>query len=241
MIYRHIQPLGGFALCGPTDSLAGDFKVALAGPLTHIPQLFFWWMIYLLVKYDFTMDATPEPTGIWPPYSLYLKTMSSSAGGFFQVLAGEAVWLNIILFCFNLLIPAYPLDGGRVFAAGLILKLKVEPIKAAFVTYMSAMVISIAMVIYGVVSIFIGGLYGLYFGLVGLWVFFQSWELRNDVNAGDMTKHPIFGRECYRAQPASRSLGPLHDRAASPSNGGDLAMAEDQERPEIPVDEGVMA
>lgn len=226
-----LWPLGGFAQCGPTETLSGELKVALAGPLTHIPQMFFWWMIYLLVKYEF--DMTGRVTGIWPPYAIFMTTMKTGAAGFFQVLAGEAVWLNIILFCFNLLIPAYPLDGGRVYAAGLILKLGVEPLKAAFVTAMTAIVISMAMVAYAIVAIFTGGFgFALYFGLVGLYVFYESYELRNAVKRDDLKNHPIFGGKCYQSGGGD---------TASSSAGGDMTMAEVSAPADIPAEEGVMA
>eukprot|EP00984_Skeletonema_dohrnii_P026017 scaffold15281_cov109-Skeletonema_dohrnii-CCMP3373.AAC.2 len=226
------QPLGGFALCGPTESLSGELKVALAGPLTHIPQMFFWWMIYLLVKYEF--DMTGNVTGIWPSFSIFLKTMSTGPAGFFQVLAGEAVWLNIILCGFNLCIPAYPLDGGRVFAAALMLKLKVEPLKAAFVTAMTAMAISAFMVAYAIVRLFTGGAsFSLYLGLVGLYVFHESFELNSAVKRNDLKNHPIFGGKVYQSGGANS--------ASSSSDGGDLTMAEVSAPADIPAEEGVMA
>lgn len=225
-----LWPLGGFALCGPTDSLSKEMKVAIAGPLTHIPQMLFWWMIYLLVKYEF--DMAGNETAIWPSFSIFLKTMSSGPAGFFQVLAGEAVWLNIILFAFNLCIPAYPLDGGRVYAAALILKLKVEPSKAAFVTAMTGMVISLAMVSYGIVRLFTGGAgFSLYMALVGLYVFYESYLLNNAVKRDDLKNHPIFGGECYQSGGATDSRSP----------GGDLTMAEVSAPADIPAEEGVMA
>jgi len=225
-----LWPLGGFALCGPTDSLAGEMKVALAGPLTHIPQTMFWWMIYLLVKYEF--DMAGQATTLWPSFSIFLKTMSSGPAGFFQVLAGEAVWLNIILCGFNLCIPAYPLDGGRVYAAGLMLKLKMEPLKAAFVTAMTAFVIASVMVVYGVVRIFTGGAgFSLYLALVGLYVLGESFGLYKAVQSNDLKNHPIFGRECFKSGAA----------AASSSTDGDLTMAEVSAPADIPAEEGVMA
>lgn len=39
-----LWPLGGFALCGPTESLGGDLKVSLAGPMTHVPMGLIWWV-----------------------------------------------------------------------------------------------------------------------------------------------------------------------------------------------------
>ena len=39
-----VWPLGGFAVCGPTEGgLGGDLKVAAMGPLMHIPMGLSWW------------------------------------------------------------------------------------------------------------------------------------------------------------------------------------------------------
>ena len=43
-----LWPLGGFALCGPTEALSGDLKVALAGPLMHVPMGLLWWVSIIL-------------------------------------------------------------------------------------------------------------------------------------------------------------------------------------------------
>jgi hypothetical protein len=82
--------------------------------------------------------------------------------GFFQELVGDAVWLN-----------------------KLVLKLGVEPLKAAVdPTIVFAKVMSFAMVAYAIVSIFTGGR-GLFaamcFGLVGLQIFFGMNELKEAV------------------------------------------------------------
>ena len=68
-----LWPLGGFALCGPTDALSGDLKVALAGPITHVPMGFLWWVIYAGVAGD--------EHGWWPSSTIYLDVLSSSAAG----------------------------------------------------------------------------------------------------------------------------------------------------------------
>lgn len=189
-------------------------------------------MIYLLVKYEF--DMAGNETAIWPSFSIFLKTMSTGPAGFFQVLAGEAVWLNIILFAFNLCIPAYPLDGGRVYAAALILKLKVQPSKAAFVTAMTGMIISLTMVVYGVVRLFSGGAgFSLYMALAGLYMFYESYLLHTDVKRDNLKNHPIFSRECYQSGGATDS--------SSSSPGGDLTMAEVAPPADIPVEQGEMA
>lgn len=69
-----LWPLGGFAFCGPTDDfLLGDLKVAIAGPMTHVPMALLWWGIYVAVK--------GEGFGMWPNYMIYLDTLSSSPAG----------------------------------------------------------------------------------------------------------------------------------------------------------------
>ena len=95
-----LWPLGGFAICGPVELLSGDLKVALAGPATHIAMILLWWVIYLLTK--------GGEEGLWPLDTIYLDILSTPAG-FFEMLSSQALYMNIILFCFNLLIPAYPL------------------------------------------------------------------------------------------------------------------------------------
>ena len=128
----------------------------------------------------------------------------------------------------------YPLDGGRMYAAGLILKLKMDPMKAAFVTAMTAFVIASAMVGFGIVRIFTGGAgFSLYLALVGLYVLGESFELHKAVKNKDLKNHPIFGREIYKSGGGAATT--------SSSTGGDLTMAEVSAPADIPAEEGVMA
>ncbi len=68
-----LWPLGGLAVCGPTDGLVGDLKVALAGPLTHLPMGFVWWCVYAA--------ASGGKRGWWPSYVIYLNVISGGAAG----------------------------------------------------------------------------------------------------------------------------------------------------------------
>lgn len=94
---------------------------------------------------------------------------------------------------------AYPLDGGRIYAASLILFLKLGPLKAAIVTAVTAMLLSAAMVAYAVISFLmdIGGS-GLLLGLIGIFIFSNSYDLFASARRNDLGDHPIFGRQCYR-------------------------------------------
>lgn len=186
-----LWPLGGFALCGPTEGLVGDLKVALAGPITHVPMGLIWWAIYV--------GTTGGKMGLWPSFTIYLDVLSSGAAGFFEILAAQGLYLNIILLCFNLFIPAYPLDGGRIYAAILILVFKMKSQLAARVTAVTAMLLSAVMIAYAIVRWFQGtGGSFLLLGLVGVYVFYQGHELWTAARRDELGGHPIFGRECYK-------------------------------------------
>lgn len=195
-----LWPLGGFALCGPTDALIGDLKVALAGPMTHVPMGVIWWAIYA--------GVTDGKHGLWPSHTVYLDVLSDGAAGFFEILSAQAVWLNLYLLAFNLFLPAYPLDGGRIYAASLILVFKMKSQTAAKVTAMTAMIIAFCMIGYAIVTFLsrtAGS--GLLLGLVGVFVFFQSWELWTAAKRNDLNDHPIFGRQCYQSSSSGGTTG----------------------------------
>ena len=58
--------------------------------------------------------------------------------------------LNLYLMAFNLLLPAYPLDGGRIFADAMVL-CRVPVRVAAYITAGLAVAIAVALIAWGVV------------------------------------------------------------------------------------------
>lgn len=93
-----LWPLGGFAVCGPTEGgLGSDLKVAFMGPAMHIPMGLIWWGLWV--------GLTAGEKGLWPSWIISLPVISSSAGGFIASISSEAFYFNLMLFCFNLLIP----------------------------------------------------------------------------------------------------------------------------------------
>ena len=94
-----LWPLGGLAYIGHSGDAKDDLIVSIAGPLTHIPQALLW----------------------------YGLSQAFTRGTFMDMLCVQALWLNISLMLFNLFIPCYPLDGGRIFAASLqLMKVRVD-------------------------------------------------------------------------------------------------------------------
>lgn len=89
------------------------------------------------------------------------------------------------MFCFNLLLPAYPLDGGRILA-DLLLSCGVPSRAAAIVTLCVATPIALGIVLYGVYTVAIMTI------AVGVWVLFQNFNLAMLVRNGQVEQHPSF-------------------------------------------------
>jgi len=91
------------------------------------------------------------------------------------------------------------LDGGRIYAASLMLVLKLKGQTAAKVTAITAMLISSGMIIYAVLSMLSKSAGSeLLLGFVGAYVLHQSYELWTAAQRDALDSHPIFGRDCYQ-------------------------------------------
>ncbi len=101
-----LLPIGGIGLADPNPplgeahpgSLAREVRVAIAGPLVNM---------FLAGVTGLVLVAMGPATSLW---SLPLVSADALGRSFF--------WINLFLFAVNLL-PAFPLDGGRVLRAWL--------------------------------------------------------------------------------------------------------------------------
>jgi Zn-dependent protease len=93
-----LSPIGGIAfLVGMPRSPWAEFVIALAGPLVNLTFAgIFWGLDWGLVR-----------AGLWDEESNFLGYLLQSV-----------IQINLILFAFNL-IPAFPMDGGRILRAAL--------------------------------------------------------------------------------------------------------------------------
>jgi Zn-dependent protease len=132
---------GGYVLLLPNkgDGILNDFWVFLACPSTHIPMAAIWVALYCTVASPFSFNLFR---------GLALGDLNTIKG-FFSYLFQQSIFQNAALLAFNVIVPAYPLDGGRCLAA-LLVKCGVQVLPARIITIMTA-----------VVSVCVAGIYGL--------------------------------------------------------------------------------
>jgi len=195
-----LWPLGGYTFCdglstlstgdestGTRGDLKDDIKIALGGVLMHIPMSLFWFAIYAAINEGDVSDFT---------FRRYL-TVISSLHGFLSTLCEQACLLNILLFWFNVFLPAFPLDGSRLMTTSMLL-MGVALNKAALLTWFVLLFISMALFIWSVVSFIDGvGITGLLSVFVALFVWAECYQLYSSIVGGKLREHPLFGRDCY--------------------------------------------
>lgn len=147
-----------------------EFYMALAGPLASIALGFFFWLILLVGRYR---DWPVAVSGVFH----YLRT------------------INFILAGFNLL-PAYPLDGGRILRAGL-WKWKNSVRWATQIASRIGSGFGIALVVLGFISIIRGAFVG------GMWWILIGFFLRN---ASRMSYQKLLMTETLKGEPVSRFM-----------------------------------
>lgn len=99
-----LWPLGGLAYVGGSGSARNEVAIAFAGPLAS----------FLLAGLCFTLvliSGHPLDATLIDPFSGWGQLFGA---GFLTALAIDLFKLNLILGLFNLCIPAFPLDGGRI-------------------------------------------------------------------------------------------------------------------------------
>lgn len=137
-------PLGGLAYCRPPDRWTAHLWTVIGGPLVN----FVFAVIFALIL-GFTVGvwwgvAIPNPMGLprdgpwWDHAAEWQRILSLVA------------WINMILLLFNVLLPLFPMDGGRIVQALLWAKLGyVRSMRIAVrVGYIGAIVLALFTIIF---------------------------------------------------------------------------------------------
>lgn len=162
-----LWPLGGLAYVGHGRTPKDDLRVALAGPLTHLP-----WILACALAIQF-LGPGLKPEELSP---FGAPVIDPDLWG----LAVTQVTLKwqVQLLCLNLLIPAYPLDCGRIVVASLLLR--------GWSRERAAQAIIGLSVVAAVVVMTQGVLF------IGLIVFLEAFQLAALLQARQLDQHGLF-------------------------------------------------
>jgi Zn-dependent protease/CBS domain-containing protein len=179
-----LLPIGGVARLEREPTKAWqELLIALAGPMVNVVIALTLGVVALL---SFGPGYFPDMrAGV--PHSTYAPDLRNLVGWLF--------YSNIVLAVFNM-IPALPMDGGRVLRAGLAMLMKRE--QATRIAGFVGQVLAAGLVVLGVMQ---QGLQGTILALIGAFVFLGATQERlsavantalSDFNAGDVcSPHPV--------------------------------------------------
>jgi Zn-dependent protease/predicted transcriptional regulator len=138
-----------------TKDFKKEFKIAVVGPLTSYALSGLFWILFITISYINNTDQDIR-------------------GGYLTLLEGILLYssiINLIVGTFNL-IPAFPLDGGRMLRAGLT-KWKKDFDQATSIASKIGIGISFGIMGLGFVAIFRGAFLG------GFWLLIIGWFLNS--------------------------------------------------------------
>lgn len=202
-----LWPLGGLAYIGAPETACQDSWVAFAGPLTHLPQ-----SLLLLATLALASGcASPSSCDGFTAWEWY----AAPGEGFYE---GASFWRNaltwalrmqVYMAAFNLLVPAFPLDGGRLLANSLTQLL--APERAARATCVVCFLCVAGLAVWGITT----SAWTLL--AVAVWTGMQGWELWRAVGRGEVHRHPLF---CRGGGAAVAGGAPCPAAAGGGSGGG---------------------
>ena len=175
--------------------------IALAGPLSHIPQGFFWLM--LGAEQVPVSALTTSPTG-------QTKVASSDYAAvydnFWLQLCSFALLMQFLLFWLNMTLPVYPLDGARLLVAALS-HLGVGLESAGYIAAGMGVAAGGFILLYGLLASATTAAFG-------AWACYEALSLRAKVKAGETDFHPLFSH--YQGGPPGMAPGSY----SGPASGG---------------------
>jgi len=211
-----LWPLGGLTVFGPVGGGAStELKVAFAGPFVHLPIILILAGIYALLTNGDMSDFAVSSN----------LTIERSLTGFSIGIVQQLFKLNVLIIMSNLIIPAFPLDGGRIVGA-LLMMCGMSLSSAATVTASAGIIMSLAAFAYGFYLFFIFGSFGAMFELVvGIYLVYSSTNQLIRSVSKTLSTDLIFGGPCYQKRGKRGSV----NRASEEDSSNNFESAEGRE------------
>lgn len=173
-----IWPFGGLAMMGMARNTKEEFWITFWGPFVHIPMGLAagFWLAF----------QGGEPAFHWSILSPV--TMSGYELNALNMVVAVFLQVQIWLFAFNVFLPAYPMDGGRMLVALLLPRL------GALKTARTALVLTSISACF---LMFSGT------GFIACFLFFEAAQLYQWIQTGAIYSHPSFslsGQPLYSSQ-----------------------------------------
>mmetsp|Transcript_32991 Transcript_32991/g.60442 ORF Transcript_32991/g.60442 Transcript_32991/m.60442 type:complete len:288 (+) Transcript_32991:105-968(+) len=164
-----LWPLGGLAFCSSGGGHWKNLVVAVAGPLTHVPQYAVWWVGHR-------------------------AAITYTESAFLTDVCIHAMSLQISLAIFNLFVPVYPLDCSRVIMAFCGMCGFSAACTAQFMVLLSVscMGLIVANMFHWVAVPYLPSGYSPMMLLVLAWLGYQTYQLGASVCRSDISAHPLF-------------------------------------------------
>jgi len=166
-----LWPLGGVAMLGQEAVGGAEVRIAAAGPAVNL--LFAIALLPVLWLSGFVMDfALLNPLDFWPE-------VRSGAPDFAQKVLYGVYKANLIVLLFNL-IPAFPMDGGRILRGALYRKYGY--LRSVIVATSVAFAFCVLMLVWAILA------RELILGLIAVFVAFDAWRTRRHAMAMSATE-----------------------------------------------------
>jgi hypothetical protein len=104
LVQRMRLPVGGLAYCSYSSKNSHQLAVSCAGPVVHIPLFL---AFYFIAHYALDNDPSAWYIPVFTPNFIPNDILKS--------IIYNAIDLQVLLFLFNVFLPIYPLDGGKIF------------------------------------------------------------------------------------------------------------------------------
>lgn len=185
-----LWPLGGLTLSNSNSAWA-EFRIALAGPLSNIPLIGLFGLLFSIIR--------PENVA----FNRVIDVMVlNTVNGFLAELSLHAFISNIVILLANVIMPTYPLDGGRLLSS-LLIMIGCSTVKAAKILGIWTMLVSVGLIIFGAYLLFTDEYYGIFLMVIGALNFSTGSNLNKMANEGRIKEDPLFGRPCFNEGPAA--------------------------------------